>query len=337
MPYGRIKTPRIYVDWINWLLVNGKMSTSDITKAGGNDFATGSNLHELFDLDPANIQTIDSNGTSGVTEIILDTNIANNSHQGSNYIAFLGHNFAQAGAKISISADDQAGDGYTGVPLTAIANASSANGSNNFFQAQYNGWSIVSLGAYGDGGENEKIRIYIDDISNATYNADVKIGSIMIGKYYDFPFNPDLKFNRKDDFNNTIMRAQGGKTYSNFKTSPKSNWFLDKWAISTDTAPQNIYSSSKKIMTLSFSYMTDDSVYPANNHIDNISASTDFYSAVINKTYGSHLPVIIHFDKDETFTTGANPSNIMLARLHNININQTAVNHYSVSLTLEEQ
>tara|TARA_R100000329_G_scaffold98704_1_gene81522 strand:- start:1635 stop:2630 length:996 start_codon:yes stop_codon:yes gene_type:complete len=330
MSYGRVKTPRIYVDWVNWLLLNGKITTSDITSTGGS-FASGSNVHELFDLDPSNIQTISVNGTSTDTTIIINTNITDDSRQGSNYIAILGHNLKEADANIVITTDDTDGSFQNPATLTEVCNATVSN--SNTITPALNGWSLVEFTTTS---QNQKIKLSITDVGGNNFNSDVKIGSIMVGKYYDFPFNPDLKFNRQDVFNNVISTSQGGRRYSNFLNAPRKSWVLDQWQLATATSPSNIYDAGKKVLTFNFSFMSDDVVYPENDGGSALSNSTDFYSAVLNKSYGSHLPVIVHLDNTQTFTTAQTPNNIMLARIFNTKINQTAVNHYSVSLTLEE-
>lgn len=126
MSYQRIKTPKIYIDNINWLLSQGKMASTDITSSGASMLA-GSSIHEFFDMKPSNLQTIDCGGASAGFKLKIDTTIATNASQDSNFIAILGHNLKTAGAKLSIQIDDSSsfsspqGNGDL-IPMTDIVN-----------------------------------------------------------------------------------------------------------------------------------------------------------------------------------------------------------------------
>jgi len=105
MSYQRTATPKLYIDNINWLLSNGKMATSDITSSGAS-MLSGSSIHEFFDMKPSNLQTIDCGGASVGFKLNINTTIGTDATQDSNFIAILGHNLNQAGAKISLQTDD---------------------------------------------------------------------------------------------------------------------------------------------------------------------------------------------------------------------------------------
>tara|TARA_R110000824_G_scaffold171440_2_gene349019 strand:+ start:4508 stop:5746 length:1239 start_codon:yes stop_codon:yes gene_type:complete len=105
MSYQRIKTPKLYIDNINWLLSQGKMASTDITSSGASMLA-GSSIHEFFDMKPSNLQTIDCGGASAGFKLKIDTTIGTDATQDSNFIAILGHNLKSAGAKISVQIDD---------------------------------------------------------------------------------------------------------------------------------------------------------------------------------------------------------------------------------------
>ena len=91
MSYQRITTPRIYTDNINWMLSLGQMATSDITLSGLS-MASGSSLLSMFDMRPANLQTITASGVSTQGIIKLDTELSTDVTQDANFIAILGHN-----------------------------------------------------------------------------------------------------------------------------------------------------------------------------------------------------------------------------------------------------
>ncbi len=330
--YDNIYTPRIYVDWINWLISIGKMSTSDITFTSSSSFASGSNLYELFDGDPTNVQTISCSGTTDSHDIIIDTNIGTDTNQATNFCAILGHNLKEADAKINFEVDDT-GSGFAGVNITEIANSGGANGTSNEFTPSYNGWSMFTWSTPTT--DNEKIKITIDDVS--TYDSDVKIGAIIVGKYYDFPHPPDLKLSRDYQFNNKILQARGGHRYSNLQTNPAQNWVLDKWAISTDTSANTIKPLGRRSYQMTYSFMNSTNLLPPDNRADYLTENNSFYGDVLSKIQGSHVPFIFQTDNNATYTTARTPSDIILARMFNVKMSQTAVNHWSVSMIIEEE
>jgi len=334
MSYGQVKSPRIYVDWINWLLSSGKMQASDITADMGNEtFVSGSSLHGMFDLDPSNLQNINV-ATSGDQDfsIKIDTNLTTDANQACNFVAILGHNLKQIDAFVQIQSSDT--NSFNNCTISNIANTGNIVG--NLSQPAFNGWSIYKIDNFSNLG-NQKINIKFISDSNGFDTSVARIGCIMLGKYFDFNTPPDLKFNRQDVFNNKIQSALTGKSYSHLMAKPNKSWFLDRWEMSTSTSSGNITTSSKKIVSMNFSFMFDEKVFPESYSLEHLTTSDNFYASVLNKSLGSHFPVILQFDKSKTYTTASTPNDIMLARIHNTKINQTAVNHYSVSLVFEEQ
>ena len=126
MSYQRIVTPKVYIDNLSWLLSSGHISSSDLTSSGLN-FASGYSATELFDMKPSNLQIITANGLSTPFELRINTRTATNSEQDSNFIAILGHNFKEAGAKFSLQIDDDSAfgspDANTTTALTDVVNA----------------------------------------------------------------------------------------------------------------------------------------------------------------------------------------------------------------------
>ena len=187
MSYQRLQTPRIYTCNIQYLLSVGKMAASDIT-ASGLSMATGSTLIEMFDMKPNNVQTIIANGTTTAHKITFDTNISTDASQDSNFIAILGHNLKEAGAKFQLQTDDSSAfaspSGSDGdlLPLTAIvncANQSDTDTGTNTAEALDNSETGVDVES-GHGGrfsEGDFIKIddeimYVDSVSSDTLTVD---------------------------------------------------------------------------------------------------------------------------------------------------------------------
>ena len=65
----------------------------------------------------------------------------------------------------------------------------------------------------------------------------------------------------------------------------------------------------------------------------NINNAVDFYTNVVNKTMGGHLPMLLQIDKDDP-----SPQNFAVVRMNkNFAITQKSPNLYNIQLTLVEQ
>jgi len=324
MAYSRIGIPRIYPDWINWLLTINRISSTDITQSG----LSSSSPIDFFDLNPSNVISLGGNGVSTVHNITINTEIGTDSFQTCNFMAILGHNFYDSGAKFQIQTDDDSGFGspasYT---LDPIVNAPF---SSSYSSPTANGWSLVHLTPNID---NKYIRIKFAPQST-NYSSDVKIGSIIIGKYYTFPVNADVNFSRNVVFENDVMSARGGKRYSNLKHRGSANWFLNQWNVSSGwSSPDEIRFQGRRIYDINFSFLNDTNMIPDELRGSDMLDKTSFYSDVTNKVMGSHLPFIFQPDSTETDYS----SGFTLTRLMDSKESQTGINSWNLSLKLEEE
>ena len=108
-----VKTPRFYVDTINYLLSRGVAQNGEFdvlaTDAGAykmGTFTTGSEP-ELFDMNPLNKVTFDTSAdTDAHVMVTIDTQSTSSKK---NFVAILNHNMNSADAKVLIKGSDTAG------------------------------------------------------------------------------------------------------------------------------------------------------------------------------------------------------------------------------------
>ena len=72
----------------------------------------------------------------------------------------------------------------------------------------------------------------------------------------------------------------------------------------------------------------------SNDSLYNINDGLDFFTTVVNKCMGSHLPMVLQLDKDNP-----TPDQFAIVRISskNYKITQKSPNLYNISLTLTEQ
>jgi len=328
MTYSRIAIPRIYTDWINWELTTGKMATTDLTQSG----ITSTDPIEMFDLNPSNVITIGGSGTSTQHAIKINTNITTDSYMNIDFCAILGHNFKQADVKFKLQTDDASGFGSPQTPdLTEVVNIGGDTTGEAYATPANNGWSLFTFSQSTD---NQYIRLLIDP-GTENYDADIKIGAILLGSFYDFPHRADLKLSRNNDFDNDLNGARGGKRFSNLKHKGSADWFVNQWRLTTGTGPDSSRYYGRRIYDLNFSYIDDTEMQSNDFNLNDMYLDTGkkFYNSVTNKIFGSHFPFI--FQPDNTNATAT--SGFVFARMTSLKETQTGVNLWNIQMKLEEE
>ncbi|MBT7929912.1 hypothetical protein HN682_08375 [Candidatus Peregrinibacteria bacterium] len=310
MSYTRPLTPRFYCDWVNWLLAEGKMKTSDITDnfptAGGIDWETGSTLIECFDMTPSNLQTIDCDTESDDIIIEVDTNIGSSASQESSFLAIMGHNLNQAGAKITVKLDNEAESDETEAVIAQVLNLGSKSG--NTWTPANNGYTIATW----DSGSaaDEKVRLVIS--TGTTYTVDIKIGCILIGKYIDMPNAPDVNIKRtlNEGEGGKINTTDGGMDFSNLRYASAPNWFLSPYEVGTAVTPDKVRRSGRLMWDLNFSFVADTNFTPETWSSGNIMTGDTIHN-ILQYTIGSHLPFLYSWDN-----TAKGAYDFCMARVH---------------------
>ena len=308
MSYQRIQTPRAYICNVQYLMSMGKISSSDITTDGSLNYASGSSVIQLFDMKPSNVQTITANGLTAQERIQIDTTLTTNSIQDANFCAILGHNFKEADAKFKLQVDgDPAWGSPTDVTMTEVVNCNVTSG---WSQPNNNGWSLFTFSATSD---NEHIRIVLDDV--ATYDADIKIGAILIGEYLDFPHAPDLSISKKLLFDGVKKQQSiGGQTYATSSFLMPANWGnYNQWENKSTSTLNKWAKSGRTQLDMNFSFMNDTDVFPEQmNNRTYLASGNDIASNLVMRTQGGMFPFIFQFDNG----TATDADSFMWCRLN---------------------
>ena len=319
MAYQNVGTPRFYVDYLLWLKSHGILESTSMQVS----YHTGSPL-EMVSLNPSNQYKLfekDESVTYSYTDYpqapqILDSNNAIN-----NYVAVLGHNAASANASIHFASTETL-DGVGGGILVNFTNGNPA----------YDGFTIAVNIDFGDGG----IRIHsLRDVATA----DHYIGCYSHGNYWDCPHSPDLNLTMTREYGGVkTIETKGGASLSNdFGSSPP------KWGTTREAwqlGEQDFSVGGRRIWDLSFSYLSDSSVFPDNPELADAGGfevddtPTDFMSQVLKYTRGSQLPFIFQPDKEnnDPFSGFA----ICKFDQKSFSFQQTAPNLYSCKMKIRE-
>jgi len=297
--------PRFYCDWINYLIHIGRMATTDVS-ISGLSMGADSSVIEMFDMTPSNLQTITASGLTAQGIITINTNITTDDVQDTSFVLILGHNLKQADAKFVFQHSDDAsftGGGGTEVrnpALTEVINiggdvaaGSEGPGNGNYATPASNGYSLFT---FTPGSDNQYMRFLIDDVNNDNYDADIKIGCILVGKYVDAPNRPDQAKTFNLEQSSKLVQTDGGMTYSNMKAVRGPNWFLSPYEVGTGSSPTIITRSGRYAQDWTFSFVLDANFIP-----DNFQTSTNLLTGttmlnILQYTADSHFPCFIQLD-----------------------------------------
>ena len=293
-----VGTPRFYVNIFEYLSAIGYTDIADVYRLNPTQYKANTNVEASSVTYPDNIFTDKS------------------------YIAYLGH---QGGLLTNTYNFNNA----------IIINADLNGAEDNELSPEYEGFSIRSVELLGT-------------TSNATYCSN-PIGSISVGNYYDMPHSPDLNLKLSYEYDGVkTIQTKGGATLSNATYTKPADWGDGgAWQLGSDESgnPISNLRSGRRVWDLSFSYLSDTDLMPvvaattnlsgteADDFASNILDGTDFFSQVINKTMGGHLPFIFQADKSNN-----SPDQFAIARfdMNSFSYDQVANNVYNVKIKVRE-
>tara|TARA_Y100001970_G_C14226237_1_gene855862 strand:- start:1430 stop:2992 length:1563 start_codon:yes stop_codon:yes gene_type:complete len=275
MAYQKVGgTPRFYIDTIQYL----KNLDVNITYDEYN-IAEGT-CKELYNnnLSPENPVSFSNSAGNLATNILIFENdkIISKLKEGNCYLALLNHNLATAGEDVIfypqfIYENDsqekpQALDGVNAeIDLT--------NDSRGAFKPNENGFSLGTFNC-----EESDVDRFFFSIAKSGYvaletSAELYIGGVSFGKYYDMPINPDLDLSMSIEYDGfTNIKTLNGSTITqaNYQGSP---WWYDKdgnkvepWSVGESAGVSK--RNGRRVWKLKFSYMSDKDLF-ASNYMSN--------------------------------------------------------------------
>ncbi len=277
MANQNIRTPRFYVDDVNYQLSRGVTQTEngianttdyvyDVMSGSGFIGVQNGTEAELFDMRPLNkVDFNTSADTDGHIGIVIDKGDTSKKY---NFVAVLNHNLASAEGAFRIASSI---NGSTIVTFT--------ENDDRYFSIQFEGKT-----ASGDGNFS---------------STDLFIGCIMIGEYYDMPHAPELSVKRSVIFdNNTIQQSIGGQRYSNMSNFGKSASTITRSPFIKTSFPEKMYGGRLRY-EMAFNYLASTDIMPT--EYTNIQTGDDtVIEDVWNKVNGNHIPFIFSIDNSST-------------------------------------
>ena len=340
MGYQQVKTPRFYINVLEWLNFSGQQAympevyrTLPINPRSANEFG---NLSE-GNYYAGNVNTYD----------LLTS---------SSFIAFLGSKHTIVGGydgtrgqftpAVRIAFNDSL------LQLIGLSLASNIINMNPNYSDTFDGFSIGTF----DGSIVEKFEIY------AGY-PDAMLGSCVVGTYYDMPHSPDLNLTMTREYGGTkTLETKGGSTLSNTNWNKPSNWGnLPAWGLQKPALYDeevdsedllSLSASGRRVWNLSFSYLSKEDVFPENSNLSayganyyieeetadrhrsfmQSSGNSNFFAEVVHKTGGGALPFIFNPSGEN------NPDDFAICRFdqNSFSFKEQAPHLYSISLKIKE-
>ena len=187
----------------------------------------------------------------------------------------------------------------------------------------------------------------LDDMPTEISFISGSAGSILLGTYFDFPHSPDLSLSLSYDYSGIKeITTKGGNTLSNkLYSAPPKCGSLGAWELGGDSAKAK---SGRRIWDLSFSFLSDSSVFPDNAGLVNLTSTTDTTGSgsadltlladdtiqrVIHLTQGSHLPFLFQSDNSV-----AKPDSFAICKfdMKEFKFEQVANGVYNMKLKIRE-
>ena len=181
----------------------------------------------------------------------------------------------------------------------------------------------------------------IIDPDETTGGTTGQAGSILLGTFYDFPHSPDLNLSLTYSYDGIKeTTTKGGATLTNsFYTKPPKWGTLGAWELG---GTAKYAKSGRRVWSLSWSYLSDSSVFPTNAALTNdndaqTTTGTLLYwnslQRVIHLTNGGQIPFIFCSDSE-------NPrqDNHAIAKfdMGSFKFDQVANNVYNIKVKIRE-
>ena len=241
MAYQNVGTPRFYVNYFDWLSSHIKIN-SLVSGLYADPWA--------FRTLPVKYETWGWNGM-----------VAENSFDGfpstfHNFLMILGHNLASNA--YSVSVNFLFGPNY--VDLRPIINGGTGGMSPT---PQYDGFSLWNF----DLSTNQMgVLINFDgSFPTPSVQPESRVGSIIIGRYYDMPHSPELKLTMTREMDGVKkIRTKGGVDLVDHKYTKPPMWGnTAPWEIG-GTGNQSLSRVGRRSWDLSFNYLDDGDVFGSN-------------------------------------------------------------------------
>ena len=351
--YQTITTPTLYVSYPLWQYANGALD--DIATNYGN---IDEDLIRMIQLDPSkttNLYPVEGEFNVHKYRIVPKaddfTDVIDSGLWNFDFMGILGHNLASANASVIIQANNDTQEGVVDISTSSIVNHIPDG------TPEYDGWSLFNLD---DKPTNDSWNMRFNLTASGLGvwgESPIKIGSLMWGKKFTFPQNADLNTTTKFDYGVKQTQTLSGKTISQANWTKPNNWITEPFGLTEKDGERGDNfqrRSGRRTWSISFDSLAPDKVMnqmpmmnsngwtAQDNHstgadgiksLYNINNAVDFYTNVVHRTMGGHLPMLLQVDSSDN-----SPQNFAIVRMNpNYTITQKSPNLYNIKLTLVEQ
>ena len=355
--YQIATTPKLYVSYPLFQYASGALDSYYTDKQSISE----EDMIKLIQLDPSNYVTFNDGVVSyekfnyRIVPSYDDNNPVDIGLWNFDYYMILVHNFNTQNNKVSLMTADIEGQTNYTFDTTNIVNDCVLEYTGDV--PEYDGWSLGSRDV--NNGVNDNCRTFTmwihgnPDLSGSLEGT--KLGSILWGKSYTFPQNTQLSTSTKFEYGISQKSTISGKTISSANWTKPNNWITEPFGLTNGEEGDNFQRrSGRRVWKMTFDSLAPDKVMPQNmmmnsngftaqdNHsvaadgtssLYNINNSEDFYSAVVHKTMGGHLPMVLQIDSSDN-----SPSNFAIVRMiKDYTVTQKSPLLFSYSITLTEQ
>ena len=336
-----IATPRFYTDLISYNIARGVSQNGNYdiqaTNSGSNLVGIGSGggvEMDLFDLRPLNQVTLNTSrtATEQADHVVITLDMLGN--HTINYIAILNHNINTATAKIRVSASDtkahvEAVDFGSATAINSVSEIVNAdNISSNVITPAADGSTIFTF----TGSHLRYWGIQLEGYAGNFSSTALKIGSIMVGRYYDMPLAPDLNIKRSIQYDKTrIQESLGGQKYASTSS-------LGRVSGSPFSLGSNQYAmhGGRLGYDMNFSYLQNTDTMP--DEYGSVEyTDTSFVGNVWNITDGNNRPFIFSVDNDSSGTDAESEHIFTRFNQDSLEMNQSAHNVFNIGISLLEE
>ena len=345
--YQEVTKPAFYIPYFDYLQSIGQLKYSDSTHT--------SDIHLL---NPSRSHSFNSGGLVPQNEIYIEMNTDQkyewvSDEDGYIYIFVLGHNFKTVGGGMTIE---------LGLDDTYVASSEQVALCNSFWDTttvpDYNGFSIMKV-KFDEVDSFDTVKVALGT------DLDYKIGCISICSKWSPPHSPDLSLSMSREFDGiSEIKSTGGATLTNARYTRGGNWWGTSypWELyednydMADPAAQNARTLGRRNWDLNFSYLGAGDIMPeietvnyfdssdsdGNAYTSNESTLLEdrdaFFSRVLTRVQGRHLPFIFQQNDTNHSGTSFNPDQWAICRFNqdNFKITQSAPSLYSMSMSLRE-
>lgn len=325
MARSQVKTPRFYVDYINYMHHLGAVTFRMNPEI--NTYPVG--------LNPTKITSNTELNSEGKMFFHAEFDGKFRNNIPNQYFAILGHNCKDVNSPSGVKYDA----GYPNHIELVNHNGYEIDAEG----ATYNGWSLVEL--TGNTGDITKLIFrFLPELDDGDV---LTVNTLVWGSYYDMTAFPDLNLSMEMDYSGiTTQTAKDGSDIRNIIWYQSPSWVGNAWELSENSQiPTPLARSGKRVWNLNFKFLDEGDIL---NEFENLNELNDdvwevdsdkgiyiedtFLSTVANKTLGGNLPFIFQPDNTD-FSSDA----FALCRIDGgFKISQIVQDVYSMNLKIVE-